>query len=138
MLGSASIIVFVPAADLARSRRFYEETLGLTVDEVTPFACLLRAGDTMLRITKVGELRPQPFTVAGWAVPEIRPLVRDLAARGVQFTRYDGMGQDADGVWATPGGDLVAWFTDPDGNTLSLTQFADAGQRRGSQVPGHL
>jgi catechol 2,3-dioxygenase-like lactoylglutathione lyase family enzyme len=124
MLGSESIIVFVPAADLARSRRFYEETLGLTVDEVTPFACVLRAGDTMLRITKVGELRPQPFTIAGWAVPEIRHLVRDLAARGVQFTRYDGMGQDADGVWATPGGDLVAWFTDPDGNTLSLTQFA--------------
>ena len=80
----------------------------------------------MMRITKVDDLRPQPFTVLGWTVPEIRHFLRDLTTRGVKFTRYEGMGQDSDGVWAAPGGDLVAWFTDPDGNTLSLTQFRAA------------
>ncbi len=123
MLDTAPIVVFVPATNLELARRFYEGTLGLTVEEVTSFACVLRARDTMMRITKVDDLRPQPFTVLGWAVPEIRHVVRDLAARGVEFTRYEGMGQDGDGIWTTPGGDLVAWFTDPDGNTLSLTQF---------------
>ena len=57
---------------------------------------------------------------------DIAATVRDLSAKGVSFTRYDGMGQDETGVWTTPGGDKVAWFTDPDGNTLSLTQFAAA------------
>jgi catechol 2,3-dioxygenase-like lactoylglutathione lyase family enzyme len=123
MLGSVPVMAFVPSTDLDRSRRFYEGTLGLPVSEVTPFACVLRAGGTVLRITKVDDLRPQPFTVLGWAVPDIRHIVRSLATRGVEFTRYPGMGQDSDGIWATPGGDLVSWFTDPDGNTLSLTQF---------------
>ncbi len=128
MLGSAPVIVFVPSTDPERSRQFYAGTLGLIVDEVTPFGCVLRAGDTMMRITKVDELRPQPFTVVGWAVPEIKLVVGELASRGVEFTRYEGMSQDSDGVWATPGGDLVAWFTDPDGNTVSLTQFRASGR----------
>jgi catechol 2,3-dioxygenase-like lactoylglutathione lyase family enzyme len=122
MLGSVPVIVFVASTDLERSRQFYVGTLGLTLDEVTPFACVLRAGDTMMRITKVDELRPQPFTVPGWAVSDIRQAVKDLAPCGVQISRYEGMSQDDDGE-AAPGGDLVAWFTDPDGNTLSLTQF---------------
>jgi catechol 2,3-dioxygenase-like lactoylglutathione lyase family enzyme len=123
MLDSVPVMAFVPSTGLDRSRRFYEGTLGLEVEEVTPFACVMRAGGTMLRITKAGELRPQPFTILGWAVPDIRQAVRGLAARGVEFTRYQGMGQDGDGIWTAPGGDLIAWFTDPDGNTLSLTQF---------------
>lgn len=123
MLGSEKVIVFVPSTDLERSREFFTGILGLAVEEVTPFTCVLRTSDTMMRITKVDELRPQPFTVLGWAVPEIRQIVKDLAVRGVHFTRYKGMRQDDDGVWETPRGDLVAWFADPDGNTLSLTQF---------------
>ena len=49
--------------------------------------------------------------------------VRSLAIHGVTFTEYDGMDQDLDGIWTTPGGDRVAWFIYPDGNNLSLTQF---------------
>jgi catechol 2,3-dioxygenase-like lactoylglutathione lyase family enzyme len=125
MLVLASAIAFLPSSDLDRSRRFFADILGLTAGEVTPFACVFRAGTTMLRVTKVDDLRPQPFTVFGWRVPDLRAVVTGLTAAGVEFLRYDGMGQDADGVWTTPNGDLVAWFHDPDHNVLSLTQFVD-------------
>ncbi len=124
MLASARAIAFLPSSDLDRSRRFFSDTLGLVVEDVTPFACVLRAGTTMLRVTKVDDLRVQPFTVFGWQVLDIRTAAAQLTSVGVAFIRYDGVDQDAEGVWTTPGGDLVAWFHDPDGNTLSLTQFA--------------
>ncbi len=106
-----------------RARAFYEGVLGLTVDEVNGFACVLRGGGTMLRVTKVDELTPQPFTVLGWIVADIHGRVGELTARGVEFLRFDGMDQDPAGVWTAPGGGLIGWFHDPDGNTLSLTQF---------------
>ncbi len=123
MLASASPIAFLPSTDLDRSRQFFADRLGLAVDEVTPFACVVRVGTTMLRVTKVEQLHAQPFTVFGWEVPDIDAVVADLGGAGITFVRYDGMVQDAAGVWTTPGGDRVAWFQDPDGNTLSLTQF---------------
>ena len=124
MLGSASAIAFLPSTDLERSRRFFVDTLRLSLVEVTPFACVLHAGTTMLRVTRVDELRPQPFTVFGWAVPDIAATVAALVHAGVEPVRYEGIGQSADGIWTTPGGDRVAWFHDPDGNVLSLTEFA--------------
>ncbi len=123
MLSDAAFIGFIAVRDLATARAFYEGTLGLRVVEQTPFALVLDAGGTMLRVTPFPDLTARPFTVAGWQVPDIDAAVRDLAGRGVEFTRYDGMAQDDLGVWTTPGGDRVAWFTDPDGNTLSLTAF---------------
>jgi hypothetical protein len=77
----------------------------------------------MLRVTAVGEAARAPYTVLGWRVRDIAGTVRELARRGVSFLRYDGLGQDEDGIWTTPGGDKVAWFADPDGNVLSVTQF---------------
>jgi catechol 2,3-dioxygenase-like lactoylglutathione lyase family enzyme len=127
VLGSAAAVGFLPSADLARSRRFFADRLGLTVEEVTPFACVLRAGTTMLRVTKVDNLQPQPFTVFGWQVHDIQAAVAELAAAGISCLRFEGMDQDPAGVWTTPGGDHVAWFHDPDGNTLSVTQFASSG-----------
>jgi catechol 2,3-dioxygenase-like lactoylglutathione lyase family enzyme len=124
MLAGAAFIGFIPARDLVTARAFYEGTLGLRVTEETPFALVIDAGGTMLRVTPVPGLAARPFTVAGWQVPDIETTVRDLAGRGVQFSRYDGMAQDDLGIWTTPGGDRVAWFSDPDGNTLSLTAFA--------------
>lgn len=123
MLGPARLIGFVPTTDLERAQRFYRDVLGLTPMEATPYACVFDSGGTMLRVTKVGKLTPQPFTVAGWSVDDIRAAVTSLAAAGVVFERFDGMDQDHTGVWTTPNGDAVAWFKDPDGNTLSLTQF---------------
>jgi catechol 2,3-dioxygenase-like lactoylglutathione lyase family enzyme len=122
-LESSDVIAFAAATDLARARVFYEQTLGLTVTEQNDFACVLDAHGTMLRVTAVPNMLPAGYTVLGWRVTDITATVRELAAQGVEFRRYDGMNQDADGIWTTPGGDQVAWFADPDGNTLSLTQF---------------
>jgi hypothetical protein len=80
----------------------------------------------MLRVTPVPDLAVQSFTIAGWRVDDMAATVRALEAKGVRFTRYDGMDQDELGIWTAPSGDKVAWFTDPDGNTLSLTEFAVA------------
>jgi len=123
VLESCDLVAFVGAADLDRARAFYEGVLGLPVTERTDFACVFDSGGTMLRVTAVPSV-PQPgYTVLGWRVADITAVVRELVARGVIFLRFDGMHQDEDCIWTTPGGDRVAWFADPDGNTLSLTQF---------------
>jgi catechol 2,3-dioxygenase-like lactoylglutathione lyase family enzyme len=123
MLESSDLVAFAATADPSRARAFYEEVLGLRVVEQNDYACVLDANGTMLRVTTVSAVARPGYTVLGWRVADIQAAVRGLAARGVAFTRYEGMDQDRDGVWTTPGGDKVAWFTDPDGNTLSLTQF---------------
>jgi catechol 2,3-dioxygenase-like lactoylglutathione lyase family enzyme len=124
MLAGNDVIAFVATTDMDRARPFYRDTLGLNLVEDSPYACAYEANGTMLRVTLVPELRPAGYTVCGWRVDEISEAVRALAARGVGFARYDGMEQDDLGVWTAPGGARVAWFSDPDGNTLSLTQFA--------------
>jgi predicted enzyme related to lactoylglutathione lyase len=124
MLGSSELVAFAATADLRRAREFYEQVLGLTVTDDTDFACVFEAGGTMLRVTAVEQVARPGYTVLGWRVADIAATAREPAARGVQLTRYDGMEQDENGIWTTPGGDQVAWFSDPDGNTLSLTQFA--------------
>ena len=117
-------MAFVPSTDLDRSRTFFESVLGLNVDEVTPYACVARSGTTTLRITLAEEWTPQQFTVLGWQVTDIERQVADLQSRGVQFERFGFFEQDALGIWTAPGGDKVAWFKDPDGNVLSVSQHA--------------
>jgi catechol 2,3-dioxygenase-like lactoylglutathione lyase family enzyme len=124
MLDSSTVVAFVASTDLRRARLFYEQTLGLTVIGQSDFACVFDANGTMLRVTAVPEVARAAYTVLGWSVTDIAATVGELAGQGVAFARYDGMEQDEIGVWTTPGGDKVAWFTDPDGNVLSLTQFA--------------
>lgn len=124
MLGSSDIVAFVASTNLARSREFYEGSLGLPVTSANDFACVFGAHGTMLRVTAVAKVANPGYTVLGWRVADITATIRGLVGRGVLFLRFDGMDQDDDGVWTTPGGDRVAWFADPDGNTLSLTQFA--------------
>jgi catechol 2,3-dioxygenase-like lactoylglutathione lyase family enzyme len=124
MLGDASFAGFIPVRDAAVAREFYEGTLGLSVVEDTPFALVLDANGTEVRVTPVADFVAQPFTIAGWQVPDITAMVSTLSDRGVRFSRYDGMVQDALGVWIAPSGDRVAWFKDPDGNTLSLVTLA--------------
>jgi hypothetical protein len=96
------------------------------VTERTDFACVFDSGGTMLRVTAVPAVAQPGYTVLGWRVTGITAVVRELVAKGVVFSRFDAMDQDGDGIWTTPGGDRVAWFGDPDGNTLSLTEFAPA------------
>jgi catechol 2,3-dioxygenase-like lactoylglutathione lyase family enzyme len=124
MLSDASFVGFIPVRETAAARAFYEGTLGLTVVDESPFALVLDGAGTMIRVTPVPDHQPRPFTIAGWDVPDIAAAVDELAGRGVNFTRYDGMTQDERGIWTAPSGARIAWFSDPDGNNLSLTQFA--------------
>ena len=123
MLDRSPIIAFVATTDGPRSRAFYERTLGLRVQSDDDFAIAFDVNGGMLRVQKVESLSPHPFTALGWHVADITAEVRQLASKGVTFERYGFLKLDDDGVWTSPSGAKVAWFKDPDGNTLSLTQL---------------
>ena len=124
MLSDAELVAFVPSTDLDRSLAFYTETLGLRLVEQTPVALVLDAHGRTLRVAAVDERPPAQHTVVGWVVADVAATVAWLRGQGVALDVFDGMDQDADGVWTAPGGDRIAWFTDPDGNRLSVTQPA--------------
>jgi catechol 2,3-dioxygenase-like lactoylglutathione lyase family enzyme len=122
MLTHSPLVAFVPTKDATRSRRFYEKILGLRFINDDSFALVMDSNGTMVRIVRVGDFTPFPFTILGWQVGDIHRTVAEMAGRGVEFSRYGFLEQAEDGVWSAPGGAKVAWFTDPDGNTLSLSQ----------------
>jgi catechol 2,3-dioxygenase-like lactoylglutathione lyase family enzyme len=125
-LGKYNIIGFLSIVDVARARDFYRDTLGLRlVMEEPPFALVFDANGIMVRLGMAKEIAPAHGTVLGWKVPEINATVKELAQAGVQFERYGGMDQDALGVWTSPTGAKVAWFNDPDGNTLSISEHPE-------------
>jgi len=123
MLSSSKVISFVATKNAAKARTFYEEKLGLAFVEESPFALEFDCGGTMLRVQKVQELSPAQHTVLGWDVADIRKEIWALTKKGVVFERYGFLAQDDQGIWTAPSGAKIAWFKDPDGNTLSLTQF---------------
>ncbi|HYQ43846.1 MAG TPA: VOC family protein [Polyangiaceae bacterium] len=123
MLGSQTLVAFVATTDSARARTFYEHTLGLSLISDEPFALVFNANGTTIRIQKVPSLEPHPFTALGWKVDDIGVVVAALEHQGVGCERFPGMNQDARGIWSSPSGARVAWFKDPDGNVLSLTEF---------------
>jgi catechol 2,3-dioxygenase-like lactoylglutathione lyase family enzyme len=118
-------ILFLATANPERSRAFYEQVLGFSFVADEPPALVFRVGGSMLRIQKVDQVHPLPYTALGWEVSDIRRTVDDLNAAGIAFQRYNGLIQDNDGIWHAPSGAFVAWFRDPDGHVLSLTQFND-------------
>ena len=124
MLTTSDVIAFSSTTDLVRARTFYEGVLGLRVVDENAYACVFDANGTMLRVTAVAQVARPGYTVLGWSVTDIAETITELEARGVAFVRYDGMEQDAQGIWTTPNGDRIAWFADPDGNVLSLTEFS--------------
>ncbi len=126
MLGTFDVVAFLATTDLPRARDFYSRALGLEVLAEDSFACTLDAHGTNVRLTRVDDATIAPYTVLGWSVPDIDAAIGTLGANGVTFERFAGMDQDDRGVWRAPGGDRVAWFKDPDGNTLSLTQSRGA------------
>lgn len=125
MLGTADIVAFVPTCNPERARAFYERVLGLEFVSEDPFALVFNANGVTVRVADVSSVRdfkPASFTILGWHVPSAEATVRDLQARGVVFERFPGMQQSQAGIWTSPSGAQVAWFKDPDGNVLSVTE----------------
>ncbi len=122
-LADATPVTFIITTDAARSRAFYEGTLGLKLGLQDAFATVYDLAGTILRVTEVPGFAAGPHPALGWKVADIAATVTSLTAKGVSFTIYPGFGQDAQGIWTAPDGKAkVAWFNDPDGNVLSLTE----------------
>jgi len=122
MLEAASLVAFAATSDSRRARHFYCDILGLGLKEETEFALVLDANGVELRLQKVEEVTPQPWTQLGWSVPDIAATVAALDEKGVSTERFSFQPQDGAGIWTTPDGVRVAWFKDPDGNLLSLSE----------------
>jgi len=116
-------VLFLATADSEKSRNFYEQTLSFNCLSDDPFALAFEVGETKLRIQKVEAVPTVNHTVLWWEVVNIQMCVNELSANGVQFEKFPHLQQDEQGIWCAPGGASVAWFKDPDGNTLSLTEY---------------
>ncbi len=122
MLGTTNIVAFVPITDGERSRAFYEGVLGLKFVNDDGFAVVFDANGIMFRAAKMKEVKPAQFTVLGWQVSDIENVARELTNKGVHFEIFGFFKQDELGIWTAPTGAKVAWFKDPDGNVLSISQ----------------
>jgi catechol 2,3-dioxygenase-like lactoylglutathione lyase family enzyme len=122
MLATNKLVGFVPTKDSKAAREFYEGKLGFQFVSDDPFALVMRAGESVVRIAKAKDFTPAPYTVLGWEVTDIGAIVRWLTQRGVVFEKYPFVQDQELRIWTTPNGDKVAWFKDPDGNVLSVSQ----------------
>lgn len=122
MLASGKMIGFVPTKDSKQAREFYEGKLGFQFVSDDPFALVMKAGETMIRVAKAKDFTPAPYTVLGWEVKNIEAIVASLKNSGVVFEKYPFVQDQELGIWAAPTGDKIAWFKDPDGNVLSVSQ----------------
>jgi catechol 2,3-dioxygenase-like lactoylglutathione lyase family enzyme len=130
MLAQSPIIAFVTVSSADHALHFYRDILGLKLQEETPYAMVFDCSGVMLRVAILppgeGEsMQPAAYTVLGWRVDDIAATIESMLAKGIKFQQYGFIPQDDLGVWTAPGGSKIAWFADPDGNILSLTQFPD-------------
>lgn len=124
MLTSGKLVGFVATTDYGRARAFYEGQLGLEFVSADQFAVVMKTGEHKIRIAKVPSFVPFPGTVLGWEVDDIEAVVRWLQGRAVETEKYPFVPDQELGIWTAPSGDKVAWFKDPDGNVLSVSQHA--------------
>lgn len=125
MLGSTDIVAFVAITNAEKARGFYEGILGLRFVKDDGFALVFEANGIMVRAAKMKDFKPAQYTVLGWQVSGIDDAVRSLTNLGVKFEIFGFFKQDELGIWTAPTGDKVAWFKDPDGNILSVSQHVD-------------
>jgi catechol 2,3-dioxygenase-like lactoylglutathione lyase family enzyme len=122
ILEAARPAVVICTRDRARAAAFYGEVLGLKLAKEDSLASVFECGGITLRVSHVADFVPHEHTILGFTVPDVAATVRALAAKGVAFVRHAGFPQDDLGVLTLPGGTIhVAWFKDPDGNLLSIT-----------------
>ncbi len=122
-LGACKLIVMIPTSTRQRAKEFYKMVLGLRLVSEDEHALMFDVAGTFLRVVNLPRGLPNAYTLAGWKVPNISAVVDELSQRGVMFERYPGFQHDEQGIWTAGDGSRVAWFKDPDGNILSLTQF---------------
>ena len=122
MLGAINIVAFVPTRDSGKARSFYEGVLGLRFVKDDGFALVLDANGITVRVAKAPEFKPAPFTILGWQVTGIEKVLTALQEKGVHFEIFGFLEQDRLGIWTAPTGDKVAWFKDPDGKVLSVSE----------------
>jgi catechol 2,3-dioxygenase-like lactoylglutathione lyase family enzyme len=120
----AKMIGFLITSDAGKATEFYRDVLGFRFVQDDGFALVFDANGTMIRIVKAKSHTAAQGTVLGWEVEDIHAAIHELTARGVKFEQFGlpFMKQDEFGVWTPPNGDQVAWFKDPDGNTLSISK----------------
>ncbi|HEY6389559.1 MAG TPA: VOC family protein [Candidatus Acidoferrum sp.] len=122
VLESARPAIVICTRDRTRATAFYRETLGLVLAHEDKFAALFNTGGITLRVSFVADFTPHEHTILGFSVTDVKAIVRALREKGVRFNIYPGFNQDELGVLTLPGGlGDVAWFKDPDGNVLSVT-----------------
>lgn len=120
MQAAWKMIGFIPVTDGTAARHFYEGVLGMRFVADNGFAIVMDANGTMVRLVKMeGGFAPAPYTICGWEVPEIEAAVATLRAAGVVMERYPFFEGE---IWTAPNDDRIAWFRDPDGNVLSVSQ----------------
>ena len=116
-------VSFLATANPDKSRHFYEAVLGLTCQSEDSFALVFKLEESTLRVQKVEAVPKVNHTVLGWDVANIEDCVKELTRKGVSFERYAQLPQNELGIWPSPSGAQIAWFKDPDGNILSVTQY---------------
>jgi catechol 2,3-dioxygenase-like lactoylglutathione lyase family enzyme len=116
------VVTFLLTQNPDAATKFYRDMLGLTYVRDDGYALVFDMKGILLRISKVPEFTPAKHTVLGWETNDIGIEIAGLAKKGVRFEHYPNMGQDEQGVCTFPGGAKVAWFKDPDGNVLSISQ----------------
>ncbi len=122
-LANRSPVTFLFTKDREKALLFYRDTLGLTYVGSDQFADRFDLNGVSLRIVPIPDHTPSAHTVLGWDVPDIESTCAALRAKGVSFEIYDGFGQDDLGIWTAPDARAkIAWFLDPDGNNLSITE----------------
>lgn len=122
MISGSKIIGFIPTQNTERALGFYQGVLGLRFVSEDSFAIVMDSNGTMIRLVRTEDFTPAPYTILGWQVDDIDTTVKELITRGLLFNRYSFLQQNEDGIWTAPEGAKVAWFHDPDGNTLSFSQ----------------
>jgi catechol 2,3-dioxygenase-like lactoylglutathione lyase family enzyme len=122
MLASGKMVGFLLTRDYEKARSFYEGKLGLEFVSLDQFAMVMKVGGHHVRVSQAPEFTPVQSTVLGWDVPDIEAVVAWLTQRGVAFEKYPFVQDQERGIWTTPDGSKVAWFKDPDGNILSVSQ----------------
>jgi len=120
------IVAFINIRDPERAKPFYRDVLGLPLmGEELPYSLIFNANGTMLRLAIDPEAKPIRGTILCWRVTRIEDTMQQLMHAGVIFERWDFIPQDEMGIWTTPTGAKVAWFKDPDGNLLSVSQMPE-------------